>query len=225
MLAVIAFGKDRHDLAVFQRPADVACDRARIFLHIAPNQRMIAAFGRAVEKLLRQARQYVFGLRDHHQPRCVFIEPVHEPGTAGIISRFRQVLKMEHHRVHKRAGVVSVTGMHDHVGRFVDNREVFVLIGDLDRNVLRDQLDFSHRVRQHDGDFIPGLDLVIRLDRDFVDQDIPVLRCDLDLVARRIRQAVHQELVDAQHLLPFVRLYGMVLKQLILLVLKLLYFL
>ncbi|MNV79701.1 hypothetical protein D3C71_1732670 [compost metagenome] len=44
------------------------------------------------------------------------------------------------HSIGQRAGIMAMGGMHDHAGRLVDNKQMVILIQDVERNRLRQNI-------------------------------------------------------------------------------------
>ena len=99
-------------------------------------------------------------------------------------------------RVDERAAVVAVTGMHDQPRRFVDDQQVVVLVGYFERNVFGNDLHLAPRIGHHDLDAVERLDLVARLGRLAVDEDVPAVGRRLNAVARAVLHPNGQELVQ-----------------------------
>ena len=56
--------------------------------------------------------------------------------------------------------IVAVAGMDHHAGRFIDNNDVVVFVGDVKRNVFGNNLNLANWIGQDDRDAIEWFDLV-----------------------------------------------------------------
>ncbi len=155
-----------------------------------------------VEELFGEpgVRPLVFG--DHQQPRGVLVDAVHQSGPHIALLEQGQILQMVCKGVHERCGVVAVTGMDDHARRLVDQQQVVVLVGNFERDVFGNDLDFALGIGHHQRDAVAGFDLVARLRGFAVDQDIACVGSRLDAVARTTLHVDRQELVQPQRALP-----------------------
>ncbi len=204
MLALRAVGKDPHLQPVLGVAAYVARDRTLVLLDIAPHQRHVTAVDRMVEKLLcqRDVRPLVLG--HDKQTRRILVDTMHQSGAHVALTEHRQMLQVERKSVDQRARIVAEARVHDHAGGLVDHQKIVVLVYDVERNILRDDLQLAPRVGHDDGYAVERLDLVARLGRLAVDQNVAAVGRRLYAVARRILHAARQKLVQPQQRLSLV---------------------
>ena len=92
---------------------------------------------------------------------------------------------------------IAEAWVHDHARLLVDEDDILVLVHDVQRNVLRNDLELRRRVGKHDGYHIQGLHPIIGLHGVAVDQYALGVRRILDAVARDIGHAVDKVFVDS----------------------------
>ena len=85
--------------------------------------------------------------------------------------------------------------MYHHAARLVDHDDVIVLIDNIQRDILRDNLSFL-RLRQFDPDFITGSCLCIFPERCTCQRDTALLHQILNRGARQLRQLFRKQLVQ-----------------------------
>ena len=143
-----------------------------------------------VEELLGQPCVRLFVLGHHEQPRRVLVDAVHQPGAHVALLEQGQVAQVVRERVDERTAVISVPGMHDQPGGLVDDQQVVVLVGNVERDVFGDDLHFAPRVGHHDLDAVERLDLVARFRGLAVHEDVAAVGSRLDTVARAFLHAL-----------------------------------
>ena len=196
VLAVGPVGEDEHLLPILGTAADVARDGPFVLVEIAPHQSHVAALDRVVEELFGQPRVGLLVLGDHQQPRGVLVDAVHQSRAVLFFGRDSLLVEVVHQRIDQRAAVIAHPRVHDQSGRFVHEQQPLVLVGDVERNVLGDELHLAPRVGHHDLDAVERLDLVARLGRLAVDEDVPAVGRRLNAVARAVLHPNGQELVQ-----------------------------
>ena len=87
--------------------------------------------------LLRKGEVRGVVFRHYQKTARVFVYSVNYPGADNAVYS-GEILHVPEKRVHERVIRASGGGMDDHAARFVDNKQVGVLIDDVDRYVLRD---------------------------------------------------------------------------------------
>ena len=183
MLAVRTVGEDVHLLPVFRAAADVPGDGPFVLVEIAPDEGDVAALDRVVEELFGQPGMGLFVLGDHEEPRSVLVDAVNQPGAVLLLGRDSLGVEVVHQGVDQRSGIVPHPGVDDHSGGFVDDQQMVVLVGDVERDVFGHEFRFASRVGQHDLDTVQGFDLVARLGGLSVDEDVPAVGRGLDAVS------------------------------------------
>src|SRR4051794_27217569 len=103
------------------RRLDPSRPRARASVH----ERDVRPLERAVTHELLQPCMCFLRARDHHQPRRVAVEPVHDPGPLRVAPR-----DLPGQRMDKRPLRMAVTRVHDEARRLVDDEQMLVLPGD-----------------------------------------------------------------------------------------------
>ena len=98
--------------------------------------------------------------------------------------------------VDERPRVDARGWVNDHAARLVDDDDVAVLIEDVERDILRQDLD-GLRLRQVEGDFLPRLQLVVRLAHAATDERLPLRDDLLDMRARERGLHAREEAVEA----------------------------
>ena len=127
---------DRHPLALFgvapDGPLELSClvlDQSAHDRHVRPAQRPVLELGRK-----RAVARIVAG--DDDQAGRALVEPVDDARTRHAPDE-RPATAAAQQRVHQRAGVVAGRRVDDHARRLVDDRQVVVLVNDLEWNRLR----------------------------------------------------------------------------------------
>ena len=163
--------------------------------HFAPGEREVFLLDLALGELPGQFGVRLVVLRDDHQPRRAFVEPVHD-ARPFLAADPAEIVHVMQQRVHQRAARVSRRRVHHHPRRFVDHDQVVILIEDRQRQRfrLRRRVDQLGHV---DGDLLCRFDRLVRLRRLPGDQHVAVLDQALDLRARQ-RQDGDEKAVDAQ---------------------------
>ena len=116
----------------------------------------------------------------------------------------RVVLEVIGQGVDQRPRIVAMPGMDDEASRLIDHQEVFVLVDDIQGDILGDDLQLAARTAELEGDDLEGLDAVVGLDGSIPDEDIATLQRLLNTAAGGVGHARGEELVDTQQLLPLV---------------------
>ena len=87
-------------------------------------------------------RGIVFGY--DQEPGGVFIDAVNDAGTDDAVDR-AQIFQAKEQRVHERAREVAVPGMHGKALRLIDHGDVVVFIHDIERDILRREVERLRR--------------------------------------------------------------------------------
>ena len=204
MLTLIAFGEDIHLKPILNATANMPDDGALILRQITPNQRCIYALGGMIEELLGDVGVGKLVLGNYQNARRVLIDTVHQSGTHIAALKQRKILKVVGKRVHQGSGVVAMTGVHHHAGLLIYDDNVIILVKDIERNILWDDLQLPAGIWKHNRDGIERFYLVARLNRLTIYKDISGIGSALNAVARHLLHAVGKPLVDAKHALSLI---------------------
>ena len=118
----------------------------------------------------------MLSLADDHEARRVLVEAVDQTGPgSGLAFGGRQLLEVVQQAIDQRARKVAESGMDHQSGRLVQHRHIDVLVANVEGNVLGDQLEFAHRLRELQRHNVVGTNLVVGLDRLAVDADVSAL--------------------------------------------------
>ena len=104
--------------------------------------------------------------------------------------------------IDQRPVPVAVARVHDHAGGLVDDQQIVVFVGDVERDVLRHDLDLALGIGHHHGDAVQRLDLVARLGRTSAHEHAAAVDRRLDAVARAVLHPQREEFVEPHRLLP-----------------------
>ena len=191
--------------AVVGVAADGAGDGALVLGDVAPDDGGIDAVDGMDEELVGEVRLRLRVLGDDQQAAGVLVDAVHEHAETLVLAvRPLGDPQVEGERVHERPGVVPVPRMDYHPGGLVDNEDVVVLVGDVQRDVLRQDFHAAPLVRHHELDDVAGADDGIGLGGLVVDEDVAELDGLLDAVAGGVFLVGGDELVHTQGRLAFV---------------------
>ncbi len=193
-----------------------------VLLEIAPHEGHVTPRDRMLEELTGQAGVGPLVLGHHQQTGGVLVDAVHQTGTHVPLLKQGKILQMPRERIDERTAVVAVSRMHDQSGRLVEHDEVVVLMNDVERNILGDDLHLALGIGHHEGDAVERLHLVTRLHRRAVHQDVSSVGRRLHPASRTVFESHRQVFVYAEHGLTPVYRDGEMLVQLILLVFQLL---
>ena len=94
----------------------------------------------------------------------VLVDAVYDPRAHHAVDAGKAVAAVEHHRIDEGAAVMPRSGVNDHILRFIDHKDVLVLIQDVQRDVLRRDIGFCV-LRKGKRHFIPVLHPVACLRR------------------------------------------------------------
>ena len=139
-----------------------------------------------VEKLLGQTGVRAFVLGHDQQPRRILVDTVHQTGAQIALPEHRQRAQMIGQGIDQRPVPVAVARVHDHAGGLVDDQQIVVFVGDVERDVLRHDLDLALGIGHHHGDAVQRLDLVARLGRTSAHEHAAAVDRRLDAVARAV---------------------------------------
>ena len=159
MFSFIAIGVNFHLHTFAGIAADVAGYGAFVLLQVAPNQCNIFTFDGAVEKLFGKVRKCVFGFAKDNESAGAFIQTVYQAGAKLFLS-FRQTFKVPENRIDEGSTWITEAGMHNDLGRFVDDNDVVIFIHHINRNVFGNQVVVLGVFGHDEQDIIIGPDLI-----------------------------------------------------------------
>ena len=131
------------------------------------------------------------------QPTRILVDAVHEPQAWVLGVVVRVVLEVIGQGIDQRPRIVAMPRMDDEARGLIDHQEVFVLVDDVQGDILWDDLQLAARTAQLERDDLEGLDAVVGLDGAIPDEDIASLQRLLDAAAGGVGHARGEELVDA----------------------------
>ncbi len=174
-----------------------------------------------VEELLRELELRLVVLRHSQQAARVLVNAVHEDAHA-LVERVGVLAQAQVMRegVDERALVVAVAGMDHHAGGFVDHEHVVIFIDDLQRNLLRDDLQAAAPVGHHEADHVAGPDDVVGLDGGLPHPHVAFLEGLLDAVAGGVLEVGGHIFVDPDGRLPRIHFQTEVLEHFLRLLLR-----
>ncbi len=123
-----------------------------LLVKVAPYKGVVFPFGSLVEELLAQRGFGFRGFGYDEQPGGVFVDAVYESyaGVVGVIVRV--VAQVPSQGVDQRALPVSMPGVHDHSGWFVDDQHVPVFENDMEWDFFRYDFVLAGRAVHEDAD-------------------------------------------------------------------------
>ena len=135
---------------------------------------------------------------DNQQAGRIFIDTMNksQSGIIGIVGRI--VFQIPGKSIHQRAGIVSVSGMHDQPCRFIDHQQIIIFVHDFYRNIFRENLESSRRPCHHDCHDILRFHPVIAFHRFAVRHNATGICCRLYPVAGSTEHPVDQEFIHTQ---------------------------
>jgi len=200
---------DTVDSAVTVVARERTFNRTAVFFESAPNKGIIGAFRRMVEELLTKVR-FRFGcFGDEQQAGSIFVDTMNETdiGIIDIDWTFGiSHLEMPCEGMKERMLVVTVPGMNDESGGFVNDHEVVVFIDDIKGDILRRDGEVMRLMVEHHLNDIPGFDAIVGCNRRSIDPHITCVRSRLDTVSAGIGHVLREVLVHALFALTFVHL-------------------
>ena len=136
-------------------------------------------------------REVVFG--DNQQARRVFIQPMNNAGPDWAANGGKMLGSAVCQQcVDQRAGLCTGRGMHDEIFLLVDNKNVIILIDDVQRDGLGLNVFEGTRCRDCHGDFIAESGAVTGLAGLAVDQHGHCRDQALNMGTREMRQALRR---------------------------------
>ena len=135
-------------------------------------------------------------LGDDDDAAGVAVEPVDDAGPV-VAVEVAELGEVETQGVDQRAGPVALGRMHHHVGRLVHDRQIIVLIEDIERDVLRHRRRMG-RLRRRDADLVAVTDAVAGLGRLAVDRHAGRFNDALHDGAAQVGKQAGEVLVEAQ---------------------------
>ena len=202
-LAMVAVGIHHHLAAVVGATPDVAFNSAFVLVEVTPNQGVVTAVDGVLKKLVCQYGLCGLILGNDHQTSGVLIDTVYQIAEF-VLHRLFGLLKMPSQSVKQGAFEVAMAGVYHQSSLFVDHDDVVVFVNDIQRNLLRCDVDFPRGIAEHDGDDVVRLHLIVLLHRFVVDKDVACFGSVLNAVTRDVLNMVGQEGVDTFLGLAFV---------------------
>ena len=201
-LPLVAFGKNSHLHTVTRVSADIAFDPSFVIAYDAPYECTVFTLGRLMEKLHAQMRLCFRLFGDNQQAGRIFIDTMDESQgrIIGIVGRI--VFQIPGKGIHQRAGIVSVSGMHDQPCRFVDHQQIVIFVHDFYRNIFRENLESPWRPCHHNCHDILRLHPVIAFHRFAVRHNTTGIGSRLYPVTRSTEHPVYQKFIHTQQRLP-----------------------
>ena len=205
VLALVAtLGVNGHLEAIALIAAYIADDGALRAVETPPDEGAVGALGGLLEELTREMRLRLGALGHDEQPARILVDAVHEPQAWILGVVVRVILEVIGQGIDQCPRIVAMPGMDDEARGLIDHQEVFVLVDDVQRDILGDDLQLTARTAQLERDDLEGLNAVVGLDGAVADEDIAALQRLLDAAAGGVGHARGEELIDAQQLLPLV---------------------
>jgi len=189
--------EDLHAQPVFGVAPDVALDAALVFDEVSPDECVVGAVRRLVEKLLAQCRLGLRCLGHHEQTTRVFVDTVHQSHFRIVGVEGGHIAHVPGYGVDQRAREVAGSRMHHHTGRFVDHHQIIVLVDNVQRDVLRDDAGVVLGMVEHECDDIARPYLVIAFDGFASHADVSCVGCCLYAVAAGVLHVLGEKLVNA----------------------------
>src|SRR5215210_35158 len=142
-----------HEGGIVGVTAEGGVDRPRPGQPIPLHDRPVDAAHAPGRHHLDEPRERWLAFREHHQARCVAVEPVNDARPVWVFpSRYAPVQEC----VHERTRRVASTGVHHEPGRLIDDQYVLVLEDYWDGNLFRRE----PLLRNLSFDVLPVSDLV-----------------------------------------------------------------
>ena len=121
--------------------------------------------------------------------------------------------------IYQRTAEMTVTRMYDHAGLLVKDKNIFILVNNVKRNILRQDLKSPSLIRHHKLDDISRTDHIVGLDYLIIDTDVLSLYRQLDTVTGSIFHMCRQIFVDTHRDLTGRDVETVMLEHLLLLIL------
>lgn len=135
---------DRHPLSMHGMAPDLFFNNAGTLPQFPSDQGEINLFDRARGELFRQTAMSLIILRDDDATARVLIEAMHNSRTL-LAANSRKIWAMMQQRIHQRVFAMTGSGMNDQPSGLVDHNEIVVLKQNIERNVLRFDVDLFNR--------------------------------------------------------------------------------
>src|SRR5438552_11247460 len=164
---IILIGHGHLD-AVVRMASDLALDVVAVPVDDASGDGRVFLEDLAMLKLVAQVAVGELVLGNEDDAARVAVEPVDDAWPV-VAVQTAELAEVELQSVDERAAPVSLGRVDDHVGRLVDDGEVFILVENLERNILGHG-QFVGRFRWPHADLVAVANLVTRLGRVAVDQ-------------------------------------------------------
>ena len=159
----------RHAFALVRVPADGSFQLSGVVRDTAPDDGEVGPAQRAVLELRGKSSVAHIVPGDHDQPRRALVEAVHHARPRRAADRGPGASAAEQ-GMDEGSGVVPRRRVDDHAGGLVDDRDVVVLVNDVQRDLLRAGLE-DIRLRDLEVDDVSGSHAVRRVGGVTVDQD------------------------------------------------------
>ena len=223
VLTLLAIGEYIHLHSILGVTTDMTDDSTLILSEITPHQSHIAAIDGVVEELLCQVGVSLLVLGYDQQTRGILVDTVHKTCAGITLAEHLEVLEVVRQCVHQSAAMVTHTRVHNHTGSLINHDNVIILIDDIQRYVLWHNLLLTTRIWHHDRYLVERLNLVTRLLRFAVYEDVTTIGSGLNAVSRGVLEAYGEELVETHLRLSLIHRNGEVLIHLITLAITLLH--
>ena len=195
-------------------------NRTLVLLKVAPHKGQIATSDAVLEELVSKECVGILRFGHHKQARSILVDAVNKARTDVATALFEQLrtLQVPRKGVHKRTVPITVAGVDNHTCVFVDQQKVFVLVENLDGDILRNERCFSLGIGHHDRDALQRLHFITRLDGFAVNEYVATIGSSLyAATATRLHMGC-QIAVYAHQRLSLIDSEGKVFKELLLLV-------
>ena len=186
---------DRHLFAVGGVPSDRRVDRTGIGLKPAVDDRLVLPRKGMAGNLFGERKVGKIVFRHDQQSARILVDPVHDAGTDHAVDTGQRALAVIQQRVDQRAVRIARRRVHDHTLRLVDDQQIVILVADIQRNILRQNVKLLILRNLHH-DLVAGAQLVILCHCDSADLHGAVFHDLLDGGARHLRNTVAQKPVD-----------------------------
>ena len=182
-------------LAVHGMTSDVGEDGAGGLHWGALGDRQVELGGLAGGELPEERLEAAIGSGGHDAATRFLVEPVHDSGTLHAAHSRQVSPAMVKEGIDEGAIGVACRGMDDQTHRFVDDDDVFVLMKDVEGNVLREKVRRLGVGKLH-GDGVTGRDRGSGLRPAAVEEDVTVLQESLDARAGKVGKFPGEEQIE-----------------------------
>ena len=188
-------------LAVYGMTSDVGEDRAGGLHRGALGDRQVELGGLAGGELTEERLEAAIGPGGHDTATRFLVESVHDSGALDAAHSRQVSPAMVKEGVDQGAIGIACSGMNDQPHRFVDDDDIFVLMKDIEGNVLGDKVR-RLRVWKLHGDGVTGRDGGPGPRSAAVEEDVTVLQERLDARAGKIGEFPGEEQIESFSAVP-----------------------